>query len=84
MLSEFDRRVLTILAELGLDPVSVKRIIDRVEAETGRTVSFGAVYTAIERLQREDLVATTFEDGGKERGYRNRMLVQAVRRGAGR
>ncbi len=72
-LGEFEQLLLFALLHLEDDAygVSIRRLI---ESRAGRTVSAGAVYTALERLERRGFVASrlgepTPERGGKRKRY---------------
>jgi len=72
-LGEFEQLLLFALLHLEDDAygVSIRRLI---EERTGRTVSAGAVYTALERLERRGFVSSrlgepTPERGGKRKRY---------------
>ena len=72
-LGEFEILILAALLRLGDDAygVSVRR---EVQARTGRSVSIGAVYTTLARLEQKGLVssrvgAPTSERGGRAKKY---------------
>lgn len=72
-LGEFEK--LLLLALLRLDEPSYGVVVRReIERRTGRRVSPGAVYTALERLERRGLVSSwlgepTAVRGGKRKRY---------------
>jgi PadR family transcriptional regulator, regulatory protein PadR len=49
---------------------------DRLEERLGRTVSLGAVYTALERLEAKGMVGSWWTDGTPERGGRRKRLYR--------
>ena len=73
-LGEFEQLLLFALLQLGEDDAYGSRIRDAIEARTGRTVSPGAVYTALDRLEGRGLVSSvlgepTPQRGGKRKRY---------------
>lgn len=79
-LGEFEQLILFALLDLtrsetDLDAygVTVRRTI---EARTGRRVSSGAVYTALDRLEARGLITTHVGDPTPERGGRRKRLVR--------
>lgn len=72
-LGEFEQLLLLALLRLGTDAYGT-RIRAEIEARTGRTVSPGAIYTALDRLERRGLVSSrlgepTPQRGGKRKRY---------------
>lgn len=72
-LGEFEQLILFALVELE-DEAYGAAIGRAIEARTGRTVSAGAIYTALDRLAARGLVtswvgAPTPERGGRRRKY---------------
>lgn len=72
-LGEFEQLLMLALLHLKDDAYGV-RIREVIEARTGRTVSPGAVYTALDRLERRQLVSSRLGDptpqrGGKRKRY---------------
>jgi DNA-binding PadR family transcriptional regulator len=74
-LGEFEHVVLLALMRLGKDAygTSIRRDI---EANTGRSVSVGALYTALDRLERRGFVGTHVGDPAPERGGRARRYYR--------
>lgn len=68
---------LVLLAVLGLDGsaygVSIRA---ELEAETGETISLGAVYATLDRLERKGLVRSTVGSATAERGGRRKRLFR--------
>ena len=72
-LGEFEQLLLLALLRVN-DEAHGLRIRHEVEERTGRTVSPGAVYTALDRMERRGLVTSrlgepTAQRGGKRRRY---------------
>jgi len=80
-LGEFEQLVMLALVELDDDAygASVGRAI---EARTGREVSAGAVYTALERLAQRGLVTDRVGEPTPERGGRRRRYFRLTPAGA--
>jgi PadR family transcriptional regulator PadR len=70
-LGEFEQSVLLAVAHLGADAygVTVRREIER---RTQRAVAVGALYTALDRLERKGYVASSMSDPTPERGGRSK------------
>jgi DNA-binding PadR family transcriptional regulator len=68
---------LVLLAVLGLDGsgygVSIR---DELETETGETISLGAVYATLDRLERKGLVRSTVGSATAERGGRRKRVFR--------
>src|SRR5271166_478145 len=74
-LGRFEEHVLLALVRLGENAYGVP--IRREIAElTGRDVSFGAVYTALDRLERKGYVTSWVGDSTPERGGRAKRYFQ--------
>jgi len=80
-LGEFEQLVLSALLLIEGEPYAL-RLREEVERVTGRSVSRGALYRTLDRLQRKGYVAVSVEKGGHERrGYlRRRFRVTAAGR----
>jgi DNA-binding PadR family transcriptional regulator len=74
-LGEFEHVVLLALMRLGDDAygTSIRR---EIELHTGRSVSVGALYTALDRLERRGFVGTRVSDPTPERGGRARRYYR--------
>ena len=70
-LGEFEQAVLLAIVHLAADAygLSIRR---EIEARTGRSIAVGALYTALERLERKNLVRSTMSDPTPQRGGRSR------------
>ena len=66
-LGEFEQLLLLALTQLGPDAsgVDVRELIER---RTGRTISPGAIYTAMQRLERRGFVSADFGEPTPQRG----------------
>ena len=70
---------LLLLAALRLGEAAYGVSLAReIEARTGRQVSPGAVYTALERLQRRGLVSSRLGEPTAERGGRRKRLYRVT------
>lgn len=72
-LGEFEQLILFALVELGDEAygVSVRR---EIEARTGKQVSSGAVYTALERLESRGMVRSAVGEPTPTRGGRRKKF----------
>ena len=70
-LGEFEQSVLLAVAHLGPESygVPIRRLI---EDRTGRAVAVGALYTALDRLERKGYVSSSMSDPTPQRGGRSR------------
>ena len=80
-LGEFEQMILFALVELEDDAygASVGRAI---EERTGRAVSAGAVYTALDRLEARAFVTSQVGEPTPERGGRRKKFYQIAPEGA--
>jgi DNA-binding PadR family transcriptional regulator len=72
-LGEFEQVLLLALARLGADASGVA-VRECIESRTTRSVSPGAIYTALQRLERRGFVASSFGDPTPRRGGRRQKL----------
>ena len=81
LLGGFETILLFAVLELdeGAHGVAIRRAI---EERTGRTVSPGAVHTALDRLERRGLVRSRTADAPPSRGGRPRRFYRLTREGA--
>jgi DNA-binding PadR family transcriptional regulator len=70
-LGEFEHAVLVAIVHLDDDAYGVT-IRREIESRTGRAVAIGALYTALERLERKGHVASTMSAPTAERGGRSK------------
>jgi PadR family transcriptional regulator, regulatory protein PadR len=68
-LGDFERSILLALVKLGDDAYGVN-IRETLEQTMGREISFGAVYTTLDRLLKKGMVSTRLGDPTPERGGR--------------
>lgn len=82
-MGEFETLVLLAVLRLGNDAYGME-VRAEIEKRTGREVSYGAVYTALDRLQRKGFVSHTLGEATPERGGRARKYfrVEAAGRAA--
>jgi PadR family transcriptional regulator PadR len=66
-LGRFERDILVAVAQLGRKGYSVN-IADKAEQLTGTSVSLGAVYATVDRLQKKGLVESRLAEATPERG----------------
>lgn len=74
-IGEFEQLVLFALARLG-DAAYGVAIRHEIEAETGRRVSSGAVYTTLDRLRARGLIASRWGEPTAERGGRRKRFYR--------
>lgn len=68
-MGEFEQIVLLAILRLDDEPYGM-RIREEIEVRTGRDVSYGAVYTTLDRLERKGWVSHGLGDPTPERGGR--------------
>ena len=73
-MGEFEQIVLLAILRLENDEAYGMRLREEIEARTGRDVSYGAVYTTLDRLERKGWVThqvgePTAERGGRAKKY---------------
>lgn len=79
-LGEFEE--LTLLAVLALaDTAYGITVQDVIERETGREVTLGSVYSALERMERKQLLSSSLADATGERGGKRRRLFAVTDEG---
>jgi DNA-binding PadR family transcriptional regulator len=80
-LGEFEQSVLLAIAHLknGAYGVPIRREIER---RTGRSVAVGALYTALDRLERKGHVTSAMSDPTPERGGRSKRHFTLSAEGA--
>jgi PadR family transcriptional regulator len=80
-LGEFEQLMLLALVRLGDEAYGV-RMRQEIEERTGRAISAGAVYTALERLEARGFVASALGEPTPERGGRRKRYYQLLPAGA--
>jgi DNA-binding PadR family transcriptional regulator len=80
-LGGFEQSVLLAIAHLGNDAygLSIRREIER---RTARQVAVGALYTALDRLERKGFVRSRMSDPTPERGGRSKRHFRLLAPGA--
>ena len=80
-LGEFEQLLLFALVRLGDDAygMTVRR---EIESRTGRSVSSGAIYTAMERLEARGYVSSTTGDPTPRRGGKRKKYYRIEQAGA--
>ena len=73
IIGDFEQRILFALVHLGSDAYGVT-IRDEIEARTGRAISAGALYTALDRLEKRGLVDSRLGDPTPQRGGKRKRL----------
>lgn len=72
-LGEFEQLVLLAVIQLGDDAYGMT-IRRQIEERAGRSVAIGALYTALERLERKGYVSSALSDPTPQRGGRAKRL----------
>ena len=73
-LGEFEQMVLLAIVHVGEGAYGVT-VREEIERRTGREVSVGALYTALDRLERKGFVRSTISEPTPQRGGRARRFV---------
>jgi len=82
-LGQFEAWILTAVTCLGEENAYGIKIHDEIKRLSGRLViSLGAIYTALERLEKKGMVSSRFGDATPERGGRSKRMYKIE--GAGR
>jgi PadR family transcriptional regulator PadR len=79
-LGEFEQIVVLAILRLG-DEAHGVGIARELEAQAGRAVSRGALYTTLDRLEQKQLVRWKTTPGGDERGRLPRRLYAVTPKG---
>src|SRR5688572_29237684 len=79
-LGQFELMVLLAVMSIGEDAYGVP-IARELEAATGREVSLGSVYAALERLAEKSLVSSRTGDPTPERGGRAKQYFEVTSAG---
>jgi DNA-binding PadR family transcriptional regulator len=80
-LGEFEQLLLFALVQLEADAYG-GRIRETIERRTGRPVSPGAIYTALDRLETRGLVSSTLGDPSPKRGGKRKRYYRLQPEGA--
>jgi PadR family transcriptional regulator, regulatory protein PadR len=81
-LGEFEHLILLALLDLEEEQAYGVPIRDAIERRTGRRVSAGAIYTALDRLAARGLVSSRLGEPTAERGGRRKRLYRLEPAGA--
>lgn len=79
-MGEFEQMVLLALLRRENDAYGME-VREEIEARTGREVSYGAVYTTLDRLERKGFVSHRMGEATPERGGRARKYFRVEARG---
>ena len=74
-LGEFEQLLLFALVQLEGDAYGI-RIREAIERRTGRSLSPGAVYTALDRLEKRGLVSSTLGEPSPKRGGKRKRYYR--------
>jgi DNA-binding PadR family transcriptional regulator len=80
-IGDFEQLLLMALVRLGSDAYGVT-IRSEIETRTGRTISPGALYTALDRLETRGFVSSRLGDPTPERGGKRKRLYTVQPAGA--
>jgi len=75
-LGELEQSILFALLALEGDEAYGVRVREAIERRTGRSVSSGAIYTGLDRLREQGLVASWVGEPTPERGGRRKRLYR--------
>jgi DNA-binding PadR family transcriptional regulator len=78
---DFEQLVLLALLRLGNDAYGME-VREEIARRTGREVSYGAVYTALDRLERKGLVTYRLGEATPERGGRAKKYFRVLPAGS--
>ena len=79
-MGEFEQLVLLALLRLDNEAYGME-VREEIEKRTGREVSYGAVYTTLDRLERKRFVAHRMGEATPERGGRAKKYFRALPEG---
>ena len=80
LLTDFELMILLAILRIGEGAYGVA-IGREIEETAGRTVVLGAVYAALERLERNGLIASVVGESTPERGGRAKRFFRVTARG---
>lgn len=80
LLTDFELMILLAILRVGDEAYGV-RIAEEIERVGRRTILMGAVYAALERLERNGLVTSAVGDPTPERGGRAKRFFEVTPRG---
>ena len=76
-LGDFEQLVLLAILHLAEDAYG-PRIVETIEAKSGRAVSRSALYVTFDRLERKGLLTSALRHSTRERGGRMRRYVSVT------
>jgi len=79
-MGEFEQLVLLALLRLDNDAYGME-VREEIEKRTGREISYGAVYTTLDRLEQKGYVAHRVGEATPERGGRAKKYFRALPEG---
>jgi PadR family transcriptional regulator, regulatory protein PadR len=74
-LGSFEYQILSVLINQPRDAYG-STIMERLAADTGREPSVGAIYTALDRMERKGFVSSWWGEATAERGGRRKRYYQ--------
>jgi PadR family transcriptional regulator, regulatory protein PadR len=80
-LGEFEQMVMLAIVRLGADAYG-STIRREIEERTDRSIAIGALYTALDRLERKGFVQSTMSDPTPQRGGRAKRYFRLRPAGA--
>jgi PadR family transcriptional regulator PadR len=80
LLTDFELMILLAVLRVGEEAYGV-RIAEEIERTGGRTALMGAVYAALDRVERNGLVSSSIGDPTPERGGRAKRFFRVTPRG---
>jgi PadR family transcriptional regulator PadR len=72
-IGDFEQKILFALIHLGADAYGVS-IRQEIEERTGRAISAGALYTALDRLEKRGFISSRLGDPTPQRGGKRKRL----------
>lgn len=79
-MGEFEQLVLLALLRLGNDAYGME-VREEIERRTGRQISYGAVYTTLDRLEKKGFVDHHMGEATAERGGRAKKFFRVLAAG---
>jgi PadR family transcriptional regulator PadR len=75
ILGNFEYQILAVLIQTSGDAYGTT-IRERIEEQTDRSISVGALYTTLERLQKKGFVSSRWGEATPERGGRRKRFYK--------
>jgi len=76
-LGDFEQLILMAMLRLGADAYGVS-LREEIESRTGRTISPGALYTALDRMEKRGLVTSHLGEPTPRRGGKRKRLYTVL------